>query len=170
MELWDLYTADKRPTGKTMVRGDVQPEGCYNLVVSVWIRNKEGKYLISQRAESKKSCPLLWEAVAGGVLAGETSVQGAVREVKEEIGMDIDPSGLQLLFSQVGLHWKGRFIRQIADVYLYKTEEAYDEALAVSDEVAQSKWMTADEIRQFLEDGRMIRTLAFFFDEIEKVQ
>ena len=170
MELWDLYTIDKEPTGKTMVRGEKQPEGYYNLVVSVWIRNREGKYLISQRSASKRSCPLMWEAVAGGVISGETSVQGAVREVKEEIGMDIDPSRLRLILTQTGLHWKGRFIRQIADVYLYVTDEEYDAQNAVSDEVAQSRWMTADEIRRFIDDGRMIPTLAFFFDEIEAVR
>ena len=167
MELWDLYTADKQPTGKTMVRGDERPEGCYNLAVSVWIRNQEGKYLISQRSASKKSYPLMWETVAGGVITGETSLQGAVREAKEEVGLELDPAKLRLVYTQNGIFWNGKHHREIADVYLYEFHGEYDEKLAVSEEVAQSKWLTSDEIRLWLEDGRMISVLSAFFDRVD---
>ena len=170
MELWDLYTADKQPIGKTMVRGEERPEGCYNLAVSVWIRDKDGKYLISQRAASKNSYPLMWETVAGGVVAGETSLQGAVREVKEEVGLDIDKESLRLVFTQSGINWGDKFYREIMDVYLYEFDGSYDEKRAVSDEVAQSKWLTSDEIHLYFEEGKMIPVLSDIFDRVHAVR
>ena len=104
MEVWDLYTANREPTGKKMLRGEPHPEGLYNLGVYVWIRNREGKYLISQRAADKASYPLFWETVGGCVLAGETSIEGAVREVQEEDGLIVHPERLEFIFS-LALEW-----------------------------------------------------------------
>ena len=170
MEIWDLYTRDRKPTGKTMVRGDKHPEGCYNLSVTVWIRNKDGKYLISQRAASKNSYPLFWETVGGGVVAGETSEQGAIREVWEEVGIKVDPTRLRLIFSQIGMDWNGRIHQEIGDIYLYEMDGEYDEKNAVSDEVAQSKWLTRGEIRRYLDEGKLVPSLAYFFEKVDNGQ
>ena len=82
MELWDLYTENRTPTGKTLVRGEKVPAGYYHLVVHVWIQNVKGEYLISQRSASRPTCPLMWECVGGSVITGENSLEGAIREVK----------------------------------------------------------------------------------------
>ena len=49
MEILDLYTADREKTGKTMVRGEETPAGCYRLVVHVCIFNDKGQLLIQQQ-------------------------------------------------------------------------------------------------------------------------
>ena len=62
-ELWDIYTIDRKLTGKTCVRGeqDKLADGEFRLWVMAWIRNpKTGKYLISQRTADKKTDPLKW--------------------------------------------------------------------------------------------------------------
>lgn len=48
---------------------------------------------ISDFAARRKQAllPLMWECVGGSVLRGESSVDGAVREVKEEVGIDLSP-------------------------------------------------------------------------------
>ena len=102
MEIWDLYTADRKLTGKTMIRGEETPEGLYHLGVHAWVRNSEGKYLISQRAAWRDACPLMWETVAGSVVAGEDSLTGVLREVKEEIGLDFAPEQARLVYSYGG--------------------------------------------------------------------
>ena len=53
MELFDLYTAEREKTGKTMVRGDRTPDGYYRLVVHVCIFDREGRMLIQQRQPFK---------------------------------------------------------------------------------------------------------------------
>ena len=73
MELWDLYTRDRRLTGKTHIRGEKLPPEKYHLVVHVWIKNSRGEWLISQRAASRPTFPLMWESVGGSVTTGEDS-------------------------------------------------------------------------------------------------
>ena len=80
MEIWDLYNENREIIGEH-VRGEELPENAYHLVVHVWIENANGEFLISQRSESRKIFPLMWETVGGSVLIGETSLQGAIREV-----------------------------------------------------------------------------------------
>ena len=53
MELWDLYNACRELTGRDHVRGEEIPQGYYHLVVHVWIRNRKGEYLISQRSADR---------------------------------------------------------------------------------------------------------------------
>ena len=57
-------------------------------VVAAIIRNNEGKILIAQR-NLKKSQGGLWEFPGGKIEPGETQEQAIVREIKEEIDMDI---------------------------------------------------------------------------------
>ena len=46
MEVFDLYTADRQKTDRTMVRGGRTPEGYYRLVVHVCIFHPDGRMLI----------------------------------------------------------------------------------------------------------------------------
>lgn len=84
-ELWDIYDKNRNITGKTIARGELMAEDEYHLVVQVWIKNDENKWLISKRAATKSQA-LKWEPTGGSVLAGEGSKEGALREVKEELG------------------------------------------------------------------------------------
>ena len=103
----------------------------------------------------------LWAA------AGETSLEGAVREVREEGGIVVDASRLKLICSLFEPRWNGRTLQEIDDVYLYEMDEEYDAVNAKSDEVAQSKWMTREEIRQLFDQGELVDALAYFFTEID---
>ena len=89
-ELWDIYDINKQKIGKLAQRGEYEfKKGEYHIVVTAIIINSENKILISKRAESKKTHPLKWECNGGSVLAGETSVQGIIREIKEELGIEL---------------------------------------------------------------------------------
>lgn len=54
-ELWDLYDSSRKKTGVAVERGQTIPEGSYHLVVSVWIMNSKGEFLLSQRHPDKPS-------------------------------------------------------------------------------------------------------------------
>ena len=88
IEYWDVYDKNKQKTGRLMKRGELLKEDEYHLIVHIWIKNSKGEFLIQQRSETVKN-PLVWSATGGSVVAGEDSYTGAIREVKEELGLDL---------------------------------------------------------------------------------
>lgn len=162
MELWDLYTANRTPTGKTHARGEALPDECYHLVVHVWIQNSKGEYLISQRSANRPTCPLMWECVGGSVIAGETSLDGALREVREEVGIDLRAADGKCVYSVTRSMVNGVKFNDILDVWLFPYDGEVSLARATTDEVAQTKWMTPAQIQALLDSGEMVNTLQYF--------
>ena len=169
MEKWDLYTKYKEKTNEEYIRQSecLIPEEKYHLVVHVWIRNSKGEYLISQRAANRPTFPLSWECVGGSVLAGESSIEGALRETKEEVGIDLDLAKGKLVFSKIRNEYDGIKFRDIMDVWLFEYDGEIDLRNAAADEVADAKWMTKDEILNLHEAGKLVKTLDYFFCALE---
>ncbi len=88
MELWDAYDENFRKIeGLTLVRGEPMPAGVRHLVCEILVQHMDGSYLLMQR-DTRKERGGLWEASAGGsALKGETPLQCAVRELREETGI-----------------------------------------------------------------------------------
>ena len=87
-ELWDIYDENKKKTGRTAERGVYEfKQGEYHIVVTALILNSKNEILISKREKNKKY-GLMWECNGGSVLAGEKSLEGVIREVKEELGIE----------------------------------------------------------------------------------
>ena len=169
MEIWDLYDRERNVIGEH-IRGNEMPEGGYHLVVHIWIKNPDGKYLMTQRSKTKKTCPLKWECVGGSVLQGETSIHAAFREVKEEVGIDLDPEKGGLIFTQVRDTVDGRRINDINDIYLYTYDGEVDLAAATTDEVNRAVWMDRDGILDLFSRGEMvsvIKDLTYFIEDPE---
>lgn len=164
MELWDLYTEDRQLTGNTHIRGEELPDGAYHLVVHVWIRNRKGEYLISQRSANRPTFPLMWECVGGSILKGETSLQGAIREAKEEVGIDLSDDDGKLVFSKIRKTIDGKKFNDILDVWLFEYNDEVNLSEATTDEVAQIKWMTCQEIQSLYKSQQLVQTLGYFFD------
>ena len=164
MELWELYNEHRQPTGQPHLRGQEIPRGLYHLVVHVWIRNQKGQYLISQRSGDRPAFPLMWECVGGSVLHGEDSLQGALREIKEEVGLSLSPKDGSLVFSTVGREINGVQLSDILDVWLFQYDGPVSLAQATTREVAQTVWMTKAQIRQLYDAGKLVHTLGYFFE------
>ncbi len=100
MEHWDIYNADRIPTGKTIERDMPLQKGEYHLVVHVCIFNSNGELLIQKRQPWKSLWPGMWDVTVGGrALAGESSIQAAQRETLEELGYAIDLSNDRPFFT-----------------------------------------------------------------------
>ena len=78
MELFDLYTADREKTGRTMERSERTPPGFYRMIVHVCIFGEDGRLLIQQRQPTKKAWPNRWDLSVGGcAVAGDSSRSAA---------------------------------------------------------------------------------------------
>ena len=168
MELWDLLDGNRNPIGRTMVRGDEVPDGLYHDVVSVWMRNDEGKYLISRRAASRPSYPLYWESAGGSVTAGEDIFESALREVFEEVGVKLNPEDGRLVKTFQRETVGNVKYNDFVNVYLFKFNGEADLNAATTDEVEQTRWCTKEEVYELFENGSMVPELKEFFKEIVK--
>lgn len=167
-EIWDLYDENRELLGKDHVRGEQLPIGGYHLVVHVWIRNSKGEYLISQRSANRPTNPLMWECVDGSVVKGEDSLQGVLREVKEEIGIDLLPEKGQVVLSDIKKIEFGKVVNKIVDVWLFDYDGEVDLGNATTDEVAQVDWMNREQIKELFEHNMFVETLEYFFTEVDK--
>tara|TARA_R110002167_G_scaffold143481_6_gene332802 strand:+ start:309 stop:857 length:549 start_codon:yes stop_codon:yes gene_type:complete len=95
-ELVDILDEEGNYTGETGLKSSVHLKGLYHPTIHVWFYTTDGRVLIQQRAKIKDTHPLLWDvSVAGHVGAGEGVGQSAVREVAEEIGLEIVEGDLE---------------------------------------------------------------------------
>ena len=86
-ELIDITDKEGNFTGEVALKSEVHEKGLYHHTAHVWLYTKKGEILLQQRAKTKAIHPLLWDvSVAGHVDSGETIEQGALREMKEELG------------------------------------------------------------------------------------
>lgn len=163
MELWDLYNERRELAGRDHIRGEEIPQGFYHLVVHIWIRNSKGEYLISQRSADRPTFPLMWECVGGSVTKGEDSLTGALRETMEEIGVTLSPDEGKMVCSVIGRVVNGVRFTDILDVWLFRYDGPVSLEQATTKEVAQTVWMTKDQIKELFDTGKLVHTLDYFF-------
>ena len=150
MEKRDLYNENRELTGETVYKGEPIPEGMYIIVVLVYIQNSEGKFLIQKRSKLKDG---KYATTGGHVKSGETSVEGILSEVREELGLELNPEDLVLYYgnhsAEQQVFWDDYYIKlDIDDISKLKLQE---------EEVESVKWATAEEMKQMMKDGKFLR-------------
>ena len=153
MELWDLFDSERKPLGRTHVRGEAFGEGEYYVCAEVWIRNSKGEFLIQKRHPAKKAGNQ-WEFVGGGTLAGETTLQSAVREVGEETG--IVCKAYELTFFATYQH-KNYFL----DLYLLRRDMDCRDYVPQPGETTEARWATEEDILKLIGYFRDLHCKAF---------
>lgn len=161
MEYWDIYDKDKKKTGKLMKRGERLKEGEYHLIVHIWIKNKNNEFLIQQRSEKVKN-PLVWSATGGSVIAGEDSYAGAIREVKEELGLDLSNYYGYLFDSSI---YEEDNQKYWCDTYLYFIDLDPKDLKLQKEEVKQVKYENMKKIKEMMESGNF-----FIYDYLDKLE
>lgn len=107
--------------------------------------------LVTQRHPDKKAGEQ-WEFTGGGVLAGETTLLAASREVKEELGVCLDEAELKL-------HKVYKHRNYFMDIYLVRKDLKDEEVILDKSEVVDWTWLSKSEIEQFIETGKMVRSV-----------
>ena len=155
-ELWDIYDEEGNKTGRVQRRGDPFLPGDCHLCVHVWIKNSRGEYLLTKRAP-EKVMPGLWECTGGSALLGEDSLTAALREVREETGLRLDPERGELLFRFSGGHYH-------CDVWRFRQDFRLEDVVLQPGETCGKRLADAEEIRRLNETGAL-----FTFEDMERV-
>ncbi len=92
----EVVTAEGVSTGVVKPKPDVHRDGDWHRAVHVWILTPDGRLVVQQRALTKENNPGLWDvSCAGHISAGEDVVAAAIREAREELGVDLAPDELR---------------------------------------------------------------------------
>lgn len=90
VEYMDIYDEKKQKTGRIADRKTPLKKGEFMMyVLAILERPSDGKMLITRRSLDKKWAAGAWEIPGGASMAGETSFEAVVREVREETGLDV---------------------------------------------------------------------------------
>ena len=143
------------------IRGEKLNKGEFHLVVNAWVENEKGELLVSQRA-ANRTYPLQWECTGGSAVMGETSIVAAIREVKEELGIEVKEKEGKFIGSTLRYYPN---CDDILDVRLFKiTNSDQMEITIQEEEVNDAKWLSREEVRKLYDEGKFEANA--FFEEI----
>ena len=120
------------------------------------IKNSRGEILIQQRSVECEILPGAWGLTTGRMIAGESTQQGCIREIREELGLCVTP--LKFNFKRIP---RGELLW---DIYLVQDDTPSERLQLQAAEVAQAKWVSPRTFRFLLETGKL-----FWYPEIEEI-
>ena len=148
MELLDVYDSLGNKTGRVVERGNKNEsfnEDEHIAVAIIYIENDKGEFLIQKTSKEKGGH---YSSTGGHINHGEDAFSTIVREVKEELGVDISNDNI-ISLGHICVDFPVRFI-----FYLKKNINLNDITLQ-KDEVESISYMSVDEIRNALDKGLM---------------
>lgn len=164
IEFFDLYTADRKPLGRRVRRGEPIPRGEYHIVVQIMTVNSEGEILLTQRVPEKTSGGR-WECSGGCAVSGETSRQAAVRELYEETGLCVAPD-------EVKLEWTLTTDSMLRDFYVVNKDAPLEGMKLQAAEVCAAKWVSLERLAEMSRTGQTTRTVTKWlecrYDELKR--
>ena len=159
MELLDVYDDNAQRTGRIVVRGDKSTpfdKGEHIAVAIIYIENSKNEFLIQKTSENKGG---LYSSTGGHVDHGEEPIDAIIREVKEELGIDISEDNIVDL-GYVLFDFPLRFL-----FYLKKDVDLNDLVLQ-KEEVASVSYMDKNQLQNVINNGLMHQAHAKVLERI----
>ena len=147
-EMWDVLDEHRQPTGRIHPRGVPLPQGDYHLVVLVLLQNDHGEFLTTRRAPNK-GYPGMWEFTGGSALAGDDSLHAALREMREETGIELDPACGRVVASE---QWSDSF----CDVWLFRQNFDPSAVVLQEGETTAAMVTSREKIMRMEREGKFI--------------
>ncbi|MFA4910674.1 MAG: NUDIX domain-containing protein [Desulfobacteria bacterium] len=158
-EIIEVYDENMNKIGK-MRRDEAHESGAWHRTFHCWIVSgiEEGKVLFQKRGQHKKMFPNYLDITAAGhYVAGEGPQEG-IREIFEELGIEVQFSELVPLGIKFDIAKVGKIInREFCDVFLLRKDLRPKEFLLNPDEV------------EGLVEMNLMNGLALFNDEVKDV-
>lgn len=168
-ELWDVYDQCAKKTGRTIERGKQIANGDYHLVVHIWVVNSKGEILIQKRASTVTWRPGMWAATGGSAVIGEDEYTAAIRELNEEIGINMENSvDLSMEFLL-----KLKRHDSLCSVWVVFGDVEIDKLKLQKEEVDDVAWVSRETLQSMMEEKKFysydyLNMLLRFIDDHEK--
>jgi isopentenyl-diphosphate delta-isomerase type 1 len=154
VEYLDILDEKGEKTGMKDTYNNVHSLGLIHRTAHVWFINSKNQILVQKRAKNKVSHPGLWDiSAAGHISAGQTSIEGAIREIEEEVGIKFPESAFKYLFTiqSNSTEHNGTFINnEFQDVYIIRTNTPVSEMKLQKEEVDEVRWLDIEEFKKWI--------------------
>ena len=88
--MFDVLDENGLPVGHILPRSICHKFGLYHRAIAGWIINPDNEILIQKRSINKDKNAGLWDiSFAGHISAGQNSTSAAVREINEEVSVEL---------------------------------------------------------------------------------
>lgn len=150
MEYLDIVDENGNPTGEVIERTEAHRTGARHRTAHVWIARRRGRkvqVLLQKRCMNKDSFPGCYDiSSAGHIPAGDSYLTSALRELKEELGVEVDPDmlikcGQKCLDMQGHFHGEPFLERQVSRVFLLWLDRDAKDFTIQSEEIDSVMWM-----------------------------
>ncbi len=149
MELLDVLDENGNVTGKKEEKDTIHQKGLWHREVCVLIQNEKGEFLIQKRAATKKQAPNKWGMTAGHVDAGESFDDAMVREIKEELGIDVLIEELRpLIICKEKFENIKTTNNNYTKYYFYQTNLKIEDYTICLEELSELKYITLEEMEE----------------------
>ena len=154
MELRDLYNSKRILTGEVIEKGKEVPLGSYYITVVVFIENEQGKFLLQKRVMKKDG---KWATTGGHPKSGESSLQGIVTELEEELGINVKENELTLFKT---IQTEDDFV----DLYYLRKNIDIRDIKIQEEEVEKVMWASREEITKLIDEKHFSSSHREFYD------
>ncbi len=169
-ELLDVLDENGIKTGEILPRKEIHKRGLWHRVVVIAIINEKNEILMQQRSLHKDKNAGMWDiSVAGHISTSQDAVEAALREINEEVGINIpyamDIKNFRYMFSyRKEQTFSEEYIdRQFFDFFILRKEALSLEDIKIQEsEIEQVKLVSISELNQMLEKKEVVERDAVY--------
>lgn len=163
MEYLDVCDEEGLPTGEIVARDRAHREGIRHRTAHVWVlREREGRVqvLLQKRSQNKESFPGLYDtSSAGHIPAGSEPLPSALRELREELGIEARAEQLcyaGVISNRYEAWFRGSIFRdnEYCTVYVYREAVDAETLQLQAEEVERVDWFCLEQVRAEIAHSR----------------
>ena len=159
MEYIDVVDKDTwENTGISKPISEIHKNGDWHNTIHAWLINSKNEILIQRRSRDKVNFPNCWDVTVGGhISSGENTINGAIREIKEEVGVDVAPDELEMIgkTSHEVVLANGTYLdNEKVTVYVVKNNFDISQFKIQEEEVEEVRWISALEFKKWVKEKR----------------
>lgn len=148
-EYLDILDEQGNKIGKTDTRENIHEKGLIHSEVTAVIYTETGKVLLQKRNNNKKTYGGVWSITGGHVLTGESKLEAIIREVKEELNLDVKIHNIEKVVTYYSTRKKDKIINnKFMTIFLIRIcEEDINKIKIQKAELEKIKFITINELK-----------------------
>ena len=144
IEYRDLYDENRVLTGEKIKKSDDAPKGRYYVTVVIFIENSNNEFLLQINKKFG-----MWTTTGGHPKSGESSLEGILEEIKEELGYSADRNKIKLIKTY-------KTEDDFVDLYYMKEDIDLNSLDLQEEEVGNIGWFSREKIEELISNNKFL--------------